>query len=111
MRKHGNCQVQLTIANKSGFTQQVDAGTLLGKAVDIQEVAPQEEAEMSVPGDVDLLPDFEPCNVLRVEATDEERKRKLLQSVDVSGSLNPEQAENLQNFLSEHPSLHSIKPG
>lgn len=38
-------------------------------------------------------------------------KHRLLEMVEVSGLLNPEQAECLKNFLADHHQVFSIDPG
>lgn len=104
MREDG--QAQLTVANKSGFMRHVDSGSRLGCAVEIQVVEGYDGGEM-LGSSVDEtvagpLRDPEQHGVWTVSATDEERRCRLLEMVDISTSLHPDQVECLRDFLTEH---------
>ena len=114
VRMSGDGQAQLVVANNSGFTQRVDSGTQLGHAVDALVVDSEEVTASRLAQDepmVDTLLNLEPCGVSRVDISDEERKRRLLELVDVSELLNPGQTECFRKFLAEHHQAFSLEPG
>lgn len=94
------------MANKSGFTRCVDSGSQLGYAVEVQVVEGCDGGEVlgssvdeTVAGPV---PDAQQYEVWTVSTTDDERRRRLLEMVDISTSLDPDQVECLRDFLMEH---------
>ncbi len=111
----GSGQTQLTVINRSGFTQQVGSGTRLAYAVDAEVIDGRQEVEepASGPGGVTVNPvaDLEHSGVRRVNVAEEGRKRKLLEMVEISRSEDPDQAERLRTFLAEHHEAFSIEPG
>ena len=108
-------RAQVLVTNNSGFTQRVVSGTLLGEAVEAMVVDSQEALtaalNSSQPSSEDSSPDGERCEVLKIDVSEDERKRRLLEMVEISGLLDPEQAECLQKFLGDHHQAFSIDPG
>ena len=114
----------VVVTNNSGWTQQVASDTLLGQAVDTVIVAGGEDSHL---GDTDSIGDDVPSSTVycppddgschseiwRVNADvdEEDRKRRLLEMVDLSGLADPEQGEFLRKFLTENHQVFSIDPG
>ena len=114
LQVHENGLTQMVVTNNSGFMQRVEPGTKLGHAVDVQVVGSKDIMtgqdrtgllmESSLPG-------AEQCKVSRVNASDHERKQRLVESVDMSGLQDPVQVKYLQDFLQKHHQAFSLEPG
>ena len=108
-------RAQVLVMNNSGFTQRVVSGTLLGEAVEAMVMDSQKALtaalNSSQPSSEDSSPDVERCEVLKIDVSEDERKHRLLEMVEISGLLDPEQAECLREFLGDHHQAFSIDPG
>ena len=107
----------LVVANTTGFTCQLAAGTQLGRATDATIVDGAAALELTTTDDwvvpAGATSDGQPCEVSRVDgsADDDERKRKLLEMVEISGLVSPEQRDSLRTLLSNHHRAFSINAG
>lgn len=107
-------QAQVTVANKTGCTRHVDSGSRLAYAVEVQVVEGCDGCEVLGSGfdrtATGPPPDLKQCIVWWVDTTDD-RRCKLLEVVDISTSLGPEQVECLRDFLAEHHQAFCIESG
>ena len=106
-------EAHVVITNNSGFTQRVDSGKHLGQVVDAVVV---DGGDASTLGDESLAVVSSPlddglCAVVRVDEIDNERKRKLLEMMEMTGICDREEGARLKDFLVEHHEAFSIDPG
>ena len=103
------------LVNNLGFTQQVAPGTELGQVVDAVIVTDDEVPTFTMSDSMSLTIDSshgaELCGVSRIDVSDDDRKRRLLEMLDVSGIPDPNHVEYLKNFLAEYHQAFSIDPG
>ena len=106
---------ELIVTNESGFTQQIEAGAVVGQSVNAELVG-----GLSSPDTEFTEVDFkveEPymefgessCQVSVIASKD--RRARLREMLDVSGLLNQEQESLLKDFLVDHHEVFSVDPG
>ena len=84
----GDGRARLILTNDGGFIRQVGRGTRLESVLDVQDKAGEWEPDLDNAA-AGFLPDLEQCQVWSIDVSNDERKHKLLDMVDISSSLDP----------------------